>query len=183
MKFYTMSLQNSSETITYLVNNIEHSEDGVRIYLKHPLCPEILIAVDAESEEILDNTNLQTTGKSNIQRQLDYLKKYEKYLDYEEIAQLDSLCAYFVIKRTLTSRLKAVASNLGGKIASISFNGDMLIAVKIINENRALLDSYNQIWVENFKNHIEGGEPVVTKGKRAAIFNIAGFILSQLENV
>jgi len=144
--------------------------------LNHPLFPDCYI--------IKKDTDLNQTGpvlKSHTERCLEYAVKFKKHLDYETTAELDSLCLYFTITRSLSPKQKKELSNICGKIASIYCANDISIAIRTVNENRALLDEFNTMWYSNFEKLFKGIKSVSTKNQRITIFNITGFVLAQIE--
>lgn len=183
--FFTLPLKNTEGTITYVIDFEFNGPDGSRvIFLNHPtLAPEVYIKVEALSFEELQGKQVQTQGKSDIHKQLDFLRKYQKYLSHEDMTLLDSLCESFVVNRCLNKDFKKLLSNLCGKIAQIHLNDDIGFAIRKVKDNLALLDTFNMNWFYNLKSYFSGKKPVDSRGKRMTIFNMAGFVLAQLENV
>lgn len=145
--------------------------------LHHPLFPECYI-LKGESELNTVAPNI----KDSIERCLDFASHNKQYLDYNTIADLEALCLYFSIKRKITPRQKHILSAICGVIASIKFDNTILTAMTYITKNQGILDDFNLMWFNNFKGLFQGKQPITSKRQRSAIFNIAGFVLAELEN-
>jgi hypothetical protein len=144
--------------------------------LAHPLFEEIMIA------RPIDSLNVAAANlKDSTERSLDFANTNKKFLDYNTIADLESLCLYFVVRRKLTPRQKFILSNICGNIASIKFNNDIKAAMAYVVKNEAVLDEFNSMWYRNFSGLFSGKQQITSKKQRAAIFNIAGFALAELE--
>lgn len=185
VNFFTLPLKNTEGTITYVIDHEFNAPDGKRLaFLNHPnLAPNAYIKIEADSFEALQGQQVQTQGKSDTHKQLDFLRKFQEYLSYEETLRLESLCEAFVINRCLSKEQKKLLSDLCGKVAQIHLNDDINLAIRKINENAALLDNFNMNWYYNLKSYFSGKKKIDSRGKRLTIFNMAGFILAQLENV
>lgn len=168
----TLRLKRDEGTLTYRVV----TKTAEEYHLNHPLAPNMLLICVKSSVD-----DIQTAGKGDCQKLLEYGKKYSKYLDFNTVSELDAICYYFVMNRNLTSTQKRSLSIICGKIASYTLNGHLQAAMKIVNDNKGLLDYFNMIWYEKFAEHFEGKKVIDTRAKRDAIFNMAGFVLSQLE--
>ena len=53
-------------------------------------------------------------------------------------------------------------------------------AMDIIVENEGALDEFNMMWYNNFSELFKGNQQITSKKQRGSIFNMAGFVLSQL---
>lgn len=183
-KFFTYPLININGTITYLIDFEFQAPDGSRvIFLNHPLASKVFLKVEAKNFDELQSIQIQTQGKSDTQKQLEFCKKYEKYLGYEENLKLLLLCESFVINRSLGNEQKKNISDLCGTIAKIHLNNDIKLAVKIVNDNSPLLDDFNRNWYNNLKLYFSFSKEIDSRGKRSTIFNMSGFVLAQLDNV
>lgn len=150
--------------------------DGVA-YLRHPLNKECVVKALR-----CDLNQIASVLKDDTERCLDFAKNNKEYLDFNTVGDLDALCLYFVYKRQLTPKQKSTVSNICGIIASIKFNNDIQKTMNFIVRNEGLLDEFNRMWYNNFKGLFSGEQFITSKKQRASIFNIAGFILAQLEN-
>jgi hypothetical protein len=148
-------------------------------FLEHPLASDCFIL---RKEEELDKTipNLKTPQD----RCLDYLFKYKKYLNYDQQCEAEALFFFFVVKRKLAGSQKNHLSQLCGRIAAVYCDNDLSIAIRTVNENLALLDPFNRNWYNNFERvhgFFSGKKEPWSDPQKNSIFNIAGFVLAQLE--
>lgn len=164
---------NNNSSNTYQVDAVL----GEKAILSHPLSPLIHLFKDVK-----DLNKVAAQMKDSTERSLMYAFKNKSYLDYNTVADLESLGFYFIVYRRLTSRQKSVLSNICGTISSIYFNNDINLAMRYIKENQGVLDPYNAMWFNNFKGLFEGSQPITSKKQRASIFNMAGFVLAELES-
>lgn len=146
--------------------------------LFHPLTgSRILIA------KPLDELNkVQANLKDSTERSLEYARRNEEYLDFNTSAELEALCLYFLVHRSLASRQKRTLSNICGNIASIYFHNDISLAMRYIVENEGVLNDFNRMWYDNFKGLFTNAQPITSNKQRASLFNIAGFVLAELES-
>jgi hypothetical protein len=167
----TVNVDNTQSSNTFIVDKMEDSY----ALLRHPLAPSILI------RHSLENINLTSANpKDSTERNIEYAVQYRQYLDYNSSRDLESIQLFFVVKRQLTPKQKQHLAQLCGSIASIKFNGDIKETMSFIVKNKVLLDEFNLMWFNNFRNLFNGSQPITSKKQRAAIFNIAGFILAEL---
>lgn len=145
--------------------------------LSHPLAPECFII---KKDDDL-NSELATL-KDPIEKCLYYAKKHRDYLNHVTKADLDSLCIYFVLKKVFSSKQRSELAAICGKIACIILGDNLSLAISKIKGNEALLDDYSQILYNNYKNLLENKTKIKAVSEKHAIFNIAGFILAQLDN-
>lgn len=157
----------------FVVDTIE--EDS--LLLTHPLANGILIRVDKTR---INHTN--PTIKDSSERSIDYANGNQKYLDYNTLKDLEAVGIYFALKRKLTPRQKQTIANICGIIASVKFNNDLREAMNFVTKNNSLLDEFNLMWYNNFKGLFTGHQMITSKKQRSAIFNIAGYVLAELEN-
>ena len=169
----TVMLENDKVSNTYIFQRLV-GED-LRAQLSHPLYPGILIEKDIR---LLNKVGPQL--KDSIERSLDYAMTFKTYLDYNSVADLESLCMYHIVTKKLTPRQKRVLSGLCGSIAAIKLNNEIKDAMEIIVENEGVLDEFNRMWYNNFSGLFKGNQQITSKKQRGSIFNIAGFVLSQL---
>lgn len=168
----TLKFDNVVSSNTYVVE----SDDGDTVLLYHPLFPTALIRTQKQRLDLVS-----PNVKDSIERALDFVKSSGQYLDYNTLADHEALCVYFVIRRKLTPRQKNALSNICGTIASIKLNNDIKAAIDLVTANSAVLDDFNMMWFRNFSGLFSGKQPITSKKQRAAIFNIAGFVLAELE--
>lgn len=165
---------------TYIVvGHLADMSEGVNdtIILRHPLHPEALIQKKAdELNKVAPNI------KDSTERSIEFALKFDKHLDHNTKGELEALRLFFVVHRNLTNRQKNTLSNICGMIAAIYFHNDINIAMRYVTDNSAVLDSYNQMWFVNFRDLFAGRKPLVSPKQRASIFNIAGFVLAELES-
>lgn len=167
----TLSL-NSPASNTYFVDK----DEGDTILLTHPLSSGVLIRV------LKAEVNLVSACvKDSTERGLDFANSNRSMLDYNTNSDLDALGVYFFMKRKLTPRQKHMLANICGILAGIKFNGDLKMAMSFVQKNVSLLDEFNLMWYNNFKGLFTGKQPVTSKKQRGAIFNIAGYVLAELE--
>lgn len=150
--------------------------DGESV-LNHPLFPDCYII---KNDDELNQA--AASMKNHTEKCLEYASKYKKYLDYETSIDLESLCLYFTINRKLSPKQKKALSNICGKIATIYCADDISFALRTVNENIALLDEFNNMWYSNFEKIFKGQKTIGTKNQRITVFNMAGFVLAQLES-
>jgi hypothetical protein len=167
----TIELNNCS--ITFVVDTIEETT----VLLSHPLASGILFRVNKEK---VNTTSANI--KESMERGIDYANSNREYLDYNTASDLEALAIFFTIKRKLTPRQKQTLANICGIIASVRFDNDLRETMNFIIKNSSLLDEFNMMWFNNFKGLFSGQQIVTSKKQRSAIFNIAGYILAELEN-
>ena len=156
---------------TYIVYKIIDDE----AILHHPLSPEVFIMRDLKQlNKVAPNI------KDSTERALDFAFAYSKYLDYNNLADLEALGLFYVVKKKLTPQQKKILSNMCGLIASIHFDNDIKVAMKFIEENQGLFDEFNAMWFNNFDGLFNGKQPITSKKQRSSIFNMAGFLLAEL---
>lgn len=168
----TIPFENLVSSNTFIVDTVV----GDDALLYHPLFPKILV-----KEQVVKLNKVQANLKDSTERSLDFANNNKKYLDYNTTADLESLCTYFVVRRKLTPRQKSLLSSICGKIAGIKFNDNIQEAMNLIKKNEGVLDDFNGMWYRNFKSLFVGRQPITSKKQRDAIFNIAGFVLAELE--
>jgi hypothetical protein len=152
------------------------SDLGDDVLLFHPLFQDCLIRFNKSRLDV-SAPNL----KDSVERGLDFAKSRASYLDYNTVGDLESLCLYFVVKRKLTPKQKSALSSINGVIASILLNNDVKTAMDVVKANEGLLDDFNAMWYRNFRGLFSGKQAITSKKQRAAIFNMAGFVLAELE--
>lgn len=157
---------------TFIVGDLQ--EDRALLY--HPLYPDIYIR---ESIGVLNTISAYL--KDSTERSLDYVKRNSQALDHNALADLESLCMYFVVKRKLTPKQKRNLSQMCGRLASITFNDDLQEAMNFIKQHEGVLDDFNAMWYRNFKGLFTGNQLITSNKQRESIFNIAGFTLAELE--
>jgi hypothetical protein len=168
----TVDLNNNSSN-TFIVDTVE----GETVLLTHPLALGVLIRVPA--------TTVNTTSaniKDSTERGIDYANSNRQYLDHNTSLDLEAVAIFFALKRKLTPRQKHTVANICGSIASFKFNDDLKEVMAFITKNASMLDQFNAMWYANFKGLFSGQQMVTSKKQRSAIFNIAGYLLAELEN-
>lgn len=168
----TVKFENIVSSNTYVVE----SDEGETVLLQHPLFPICLVRF---AKEMVDT--VAPNVKDSTERSLDFVKKNAQYLDYNTQADHEALCLYFVVQRKLTPRQKNLLSSMCGNIASIKMNNDVKAAMEFVKTNAAVLDEFNAMWYRNFGGLFAGRQQITSKKQRSAIFNIAGFVMAELE--
>lgn len=168
----TVRFDNKVSSNAYIVD----SDQGDDLLLFHPLFPKCLLRV-SKTEIDLVAPNI----KDSTERSLDFANANQTYLDYNTLADKEALCLYFVVRRKLTPTQKKLLSNICGSIAAIKLNDDVKAAMSLIKENEGILDEFNAMWYRNFNGLITGRQAITSKKQRDAIFNIAGFVMAELE--
>ncbi len=146
-------------------------------FLTHPLSPGVLIE---KRESELNRVCSQI--KCCTERSLDFVNANRDYLDFNGKADLVALCVSFVLTRKFTPKQKGVLSVLCGLVAVAKLNNDLNDAMELIVENEGLLDEFNRLWYNNFSGLFRKEQSITSGKQRAAIFNMAGFVLAELEN-
>lgn len=189
LKYFTLPLYREIGTITYLVSKVEQLSEGkVTAFLKHPLAKDILIPFEAENFEQLISVQTQTMGKSNIQMCIEYIVKQTRKIEeinFDIRRDAEALGILFAINKGLTNPEKDRLNKISGKLAKLHFNSDLGLAIRFIKENEALLNDYNRMWFDSHyhkrKNKLNK-EPKFDVDQTAALFNIAGYALSQQDS-
>lgn len=171
----TLKCENDSASNTFIVDATELKEDEV--LLRHPLFPRILIR--AHKSEL---NQVRANLKDSVEKCLDFCRINSIELDRNGRADLDALCAYFTVTRNLTPKQKSTLSAMCGKLAAIKFNDDLRRAMDFVIENKGVLDEFNARWFGNFKAFFDGTRLAPSMKQREGIFNIAGFVLAEMEN-
>lgn len=167
----TVEFINKFSSNTFIVN--QDLDDFV--LLSHPLADNLIVKYHKSK---LDTVSPNI--KDSIERGLDFAKLHQTYLDANVRMDLEMLCLYFVIHRRFSGKHKNMLSHICGQIATVLLNNDVAAAITTIQTNEALLDDFNGMWYNNFSDLFSGAKKIVSQKQRAAIFNIAGFILSEL---
>ncbi len=168
----TLDLKNSASN-TYIVHDVNLENNMA--YLKHPLNEEILI-----SKPLNELNTCSSRTKDSTERGLDLIKDNLDLLDYHTIGDFEGLCLIFILRRRLTLRQKNTLSAICGNIAQIRFDDNIQEAMRYITFNSALLDDFNLMWYNNFKNLFKGTQQITSKKQIKSIFNMTGFILAEL---
>ena len=163
---------------TYASNTfVVDTDEGTTLLLTHPLCPNILIRAWKADVNVV-NANI----KDSTERCIDYVLANKSFLDYHTGEDVQSLGLIFALKRKLTPKQKQLLANISGQIAAIKFNNDLKEAMNFITKNSLMLDDFNSMWFNNFKGLFTGRQAITSLKQRGAIFNIAGYLLAELEN-
>jgi hypothetical protein len=168
----TVQLENSNSN-TFIVD----TDEGDTVLLTHPLSLGMLLRVP--------KTAINQTAasiKDSSERGIDYANNNRNYLDFSTKEDLDALGLYFALRRNITPRQKQTLANICGIIASVKFNNDLKAAMTFVAKNVSMLDDFNLMWYTNFKELFAGARPITSKKQRSSIFNIAGYVLAELEN-
>ena len=118
--------------------------------------------------------------KSPTENCLWFAKNNQDFIDYDKKCELRALCLHFILYRKLSNTQKGILSNICGYIAGAISQNDLDLMMTTIVENKALLDTFNAMWYENYKDIFEGRKKIKTKNQRFTIQNICGFVLSQV---
>lgn len=168
----TLNMNNTSSN-TFIVDTVE----DVSYLLSHPLAPGVLIRVDK------DKVNLTSANiKDSSERGIDYANLNRQYLDYNTSLDLDGLAMVFALKRKLTPRQKTILSAINGVVAKSKFNDDIRETMSFIKKNVSILDDFNLMWFNNLSEIFNGSMAIRTLKQRNVIFNIAGYLLAEMEN-
>jgi hypothetical protein len=171
----TVALENNTDASnTYAV---ARKLDGESL-LSHPLFPNIFILKN-DGELNLVAANI----KNDEERCLSYALRYRKYLDFDTVAELESLSMYFIVYHQLSNAQKKSLANMCGTIAAMYSNNDLDKSIELVNENQALLNNFNRWWFQNLEEIFTGQKKQISRRARTSVFNIAGFILAQLEGI
>lgn len=182
LQYFTFPLNHDAGTITYLVDRIIQTENGIVALLKHPLGKNILLPHAAESIDAMISSQTQTMGKSNQQRWVEYIVGFTKkceQIDLDTKREAEAYGLLFMINKGLTAREKDRLAKISGKVAKIHFNSDIHLALRFTKENVGLLDSYNKGW---YYEKLKKGDFIYATHNAEVIFNIAGFALSQQDD-
>ena len=167
----TVDHANSQMSNTYVVVSVLDD----RVFLRHPLAPECLIERNSKD---LDND--LAVLKPSLEKCLEYAKKNSNMLGYTAKADLEALCFYYVVKKTITPKQRNELSHICGKLAAIELEHNTTLAVEIVKKNAVLLDEFMQVIFNHNKKALDNPAKVDSRTERFAIFNLAGFILANL---
>lgn len=168
----TVDLVNSSSN-TFIVDTVEEST----VLVTHPLAKDILMRV---AKDKVDTTSANI--KDSSERGIDYANQNRQYLDYNSTSDLEAIGIYFALKRKLTPGLKRLLSGICGVIAKGKFNDDIRATMTFVTKNSFILDEFNSMWYTSFSGIFSGTQIISSKKQRDVIFNIAGYILAEMEN-
>lgn len=170
----TVPLDDPKGSNTFLVEQ----DLGDVVLLTHPLAPECFVKYPKNVLNIA-----QANLKDSSERALDFAKSNAEYLDYQTRNDLRGLCVFFVVYRRMTKTQKRALSAICGRISRILLNDDVNLAINLIKENGAILDNFNAKWVSGFEESglLSGKWKYLTPKQEMSLFNIAGFILAELE--
>ena len=165
---------NTYKVFGHIMDDAGDMTDAVILY--HPLQQNCMIV--KHSSEL---NKVQANVKDSDERALEFATKGQGDLDHNLRGDLEALRLYYVINRALTNHQKNQLASICGTLASIYFRGDITLAIRTVNDNKALLNPFNEMWFTNFKDLFSGKKPIVSPKQRTSIFNIAGFILAELQ--
>ena len=168
----TVDLKNNTSN-TFVID----TDEGATVLLSHPLAKDVLIR-----KWKADVNTTAANIKDSSERCIDYANSNKSYLDYNTAGDLESVGIFFALKRKLTPRQKQTLANICGIIASVKFNNDLREAMNFVTKNSSMLDEFNAMWFNNFKGLFSGSQQITSKKQRSAIFNIAGYVLAEMEN-
>lgn len=168
----TLPLDSTSSN-TYVVDR----DEGETVLVTHPIANGLLVRVPKDQVNSV-GSNL----KDSTERCLDFANSRRQMLDYNTNTDLDALGMYFFLRRNLTPRQKQTLAAICGILATIKFNQDIVNAIEYVNLNVSVLDQFNLMWYNNFKALFDRRQPITSKKQRSAIFNIAGYVLAELES-
>lgn len=163
--------ENNKASNTYIIGDLL----GEEAFLSHPLNPKVFI-----KKPVRELNTVAANLKDSTERAIEFALQNCEYLDYNTKAYLDSLIMVFVVNRKLSNKQKKDLSDICGYIASIQFDNDVDIAIRYINENQGVMDSFNQMWYSNFRLIFQGKRSITRPNQRKAIFNIAGHVMAEL---
>lgn len=167
----TLNFDNPNVSNTFVLD----TDEGDTCLLSHPLAERILLRVPKE----LINT-VPANVKDSTERALDFLNKNLGLLNFDLKSELQALAIHYVVNRTFSPSQKRALSQMCGLIATYKLNNDVSLALRLVREHNSLLDDFNQMWYRNFKGLFDGTQPITSKKQRAAIFNMAGFVMSEM---
>lgn len=157
---------------TYLVTSCP---EGSRL-LTHPLAPECLI-IKNESELNTQGANLQDA----FEKCLNFASKHKALLGSTNVADLEALIFYFVIKKDLTSKQKSDTLNTCGIIASRLMKGDSNQALLLVKKHHILFDNVTHPSFSYVKEIVSNRYRIENKNQVYNLFSLAGYCLAQLE--
>jgi hypothetical protein len=163
----------SDASNTFIVDTVEEET----LLLSHPLTDGILIRVPKSRVN-----NVAANIKNSTERSIDFANQHRKYIPQPNLHDLDSIGLYFAIYRKLSPLQKKTISNMCGLIARESLQNNIEDAKRLILKNSSMLDEFNTMWFNNFLNLLTGKLAITSEKQRMSIFNMAGFILAEMEN-
>lgn len=169
----TLSGLDPKASNTYILDTLE--EDTV--ILSHPLHERFLMRVLKNEVD-----RAAPTVKDSLERGLDYINNHRGYLSSDQFEDFEALCLSFIHTRKMSMGQKKLLSDIRGNIAKCELKDDIRKAVNVVNDNSGVLDSFNLMWYNNFHEFFTNGKRVRSPKQRDSIFNIAGFVLSEMQN-
>lgn len=164
---------NTQSSNTFIIDTVEENH----VLATHPMAKDILIRI---KKDLVNR--VQPNIKDSTERGIDFANLNKRYLDYNSSSDLEALAIYFALKRRLTPKQKQILASICGTIASAKFNDDVRLAMQFVTKNQTMLDDFNRMWYNNFKGLFTGQQIITSKKQTDAIFNIAGFVLAEVEN-
>jgi hypothetical protein len=161
---------NTASNVYVVVKNL-----GEESILNHPLYPEVLI--------MKPNSTLNkvlASIKNEDEKQLVYVTKNAMHFSYNDIAEIYSIIAYFIVNRKITTRQQRTLNLYSGKAAINKLNNNLSSAIQLVNKHKGILNDYNMGWYERYV-FLYNGSKTPAPHQREIIFNQAGFVLAQLE--
>lgn len=173
------------DLVTISVNEFQVTSNTYRVarklenesVLSHPLAPDCYII-----RQDSDLNNSFPSMQSQVEKCLAFAQRNKDALGHTMAEELDGLCFYLVIKKSLTAKKRADLASICGKIAAVTFGHNISAAVSTIKQNKVLLDEYNHTLYASSTKFLNDPLSIVNKVDRYKIFNIAGFLLAQLSN-
>ena len=144
--------------------------------LKHPLAPEIFL-----KRRIEELNRVMPTLQSPVEKCLYFCQKHKSVLSHTDIADLEAFSLYFVLRKNITNKQRSQINSLCGKISSSILGQSLEQATNIIKDNEVLLDEFNRVLFNMYKQSINNYQKIENKKQRYSIFELAGFLMSQLD--
>jgi hypothetical protein len=164
----------TSQTSSNVYYQEEKHEDEV--FLSHPLAPGLF-----KKANLTELNLFPPVQKDDLELTLSYAFQNTLLLDFNNKAKVESLCFFYFVKKYLSSVQKQELSCVLGFIASIKLDNSIEEASKLILNNLTLLDEFNLMWYNKLELLINGKKPILSFKQRNSIFNMAGWVLSQIQ--
>lgn len=170
----SVRLEEGQVANTYLIDSWDDESETVLLY--HTRFPLILLRFPF----VAVRESFECKGKGSEELTLDFCRKWTKVLDAADIDILESLEMVMVVKRRLSKRMKLSISMMLGKVAQFKLNDNVEEALSLAQEHSEFLDSFNLKRYNKLLMFLAGDKPITSEKQRISVFNLAGFVMSQI---
>jgi hypothetical protein len=169
----TLELKGQHQEYSNVYRVVDLLED--KCILNHPLYPNCYLIKDQKE---LNNTTARL--KSPLEKCMEFCSDNISLLNYNDVPALQAIIVYFLLNKRLTVYQAKSISHFCGSVAKAKLNNSFKWALETVNNNKGVLDEFNTIWYEKYKD-IYLMKKTARPNEAQSIFNQSGFVLAQLQ--